>query len=148
MNSITALKTESADKLELCIPQNLYESLAFLAARHDRSINGEIKQAWLQWTDQLSDLKVMLALLTSQYGNESKAEVTRIDLRTPPGNIKYLPCKFKSGQVHQITEQANILMVSMNSVILKALTWWVNTWRQVDSLNAGAAGTPQTYPCW
>lgn len=23
MNSITALKTESADKLELCIPQNL-----------------------------------------------------------------------------------------------------------------------------
>ena len=148
MNTSPAFNVEPADKLELSIPQNLYESLAFLAARHDRSITGEIQQAWVQWTDQLSDLKVILALLTSCYGNEHKAEVTRIDLRTPPDNIKHLPCKFKKGQVHQINEQANILRVSMNSVILKALAWWVNTWRQVDRLNAGAGSGSQPYPCW
>lgn len=148
MNHSQLLKTTPTDKLGVSIPQNLYDSLATLAVRHDRSINGEIKQAWLQWTDQLSDLKVTLALLTSQQGNKFENQISRIDLRTPSNSIKHLLCNFRKGQVHQIHEQANILMISMNSVILKALVWWVNTWRLVDHLNSSAGLRYRTAHSW
>ena len=84
MNQSNNIEVKSADKLDVTIPQNLYESLVTLATRHDRSINGEIKQAWMQWTDQLSSLKLILALLTSQHGNAAESTDTHISLRTTP----------------------------------------------------------------
>ncbi|UXL40672.1 MULTISPECIES: hypothetical protein [Pseudomonas] len=145
MNQSNNVEVTSAEKLDVTIPQNLYESLVTLATRHDRSISGEIKQAWMQWTDQLSSLKLILALLTSQNGNAAESTDTHISLRTAPSNIKHHLCKFKTGQVHQIKEQANILMVSMNTVILKALVWWVNTWKRVDLLNSGVMSLPEIH---
>ena len=143
MNQSNSVEITSAEKFDVTIPQNLYESLVALATRHDRSISGEIKQAWMQWTDQLSSLKLILALLTSQNGNAAESTDTHISLRTTPSNIKHHLCKFKTGQVHQIKEQSNILMVSMNTVILKALVWWVNTWKRVDLLNSGVRSLPE-----
>ena len=143
MNQRNNVEVTSAEKFDVTIPQNLYESLVALATRHDRSISGEIKQAWMQWADQLSSLKLILALLTSQHGNAAELTDTHISLRTPPSNIKHHLCKFKTGQVHQIKEQATILMVSMNTVILKALVWWVNTWKRVDLLNSGVRNLPK-----
>ena len=51
MNQSNNVEVTSAEKLDVTIPQNLYESLVTLATRHDRSMSGEIKQAWMQWTD-------------------------------------------------------------------------------------------------
>lgn len=78
MNQSNNVEVTSAEKLDVTIPQNLYESLVTLATRHDRSMSGEIKQAWMQWTDQLSSLKLILALLTSQNGNAAESTDTYI----------------------------------------------------------------------
>lgn len=133
--------SRSADKFVVRFPKSVHQGLLEMATAEDRSFNSEIKQAIDNWLNEDSLTRKIHTTLVSIHSDASRA-LAIIDMASNPqepdeGTKKYI-ARFSPGVRREIGEKAQECKVSMNSLIIQATTWWVNTHREIRALAAGA----------
>lgn len=133
-----------ADKFVVRFPKSIHQGLLEMAAAEDRSFNSEIKQAIDNWFNEDSLTRKIHTTLVSIHSESSRAlaitSMTPDPQGHPEGTKKYV-ARFSPGVRQEIGEKAQECKMSMNSLIILATTWWVNTHREIRALVSGARPT-------
>jgi predicted HicB family RNase H-like nuclease len=137
-----------ADKFVVRFPKFVHQGLLEMAAAEDRSFNSEIKQAIDNWLNEESLIRKIHSTLVSIHSDTSRA-LALIDLAAKPPeqdeSTKKYVARFSPGVRQEIGEKAKERNVSMNSLIIHATTWWVNTHREIRALAVGPRPRMEQY---
>ncbi|HFX2009473.1 Arc family DNA-binding protein (plasmid) [Pseudomonas aeruginosa] len=131
--------SRTAPKVMVRLNSQCHEGLTDLAQQHGRSMNAECVMGLISWLDHQKRCAVIRKMLISQL---DEADVAVLLAKLPvvteePGlasdkistMLRYTPYIRD-----RIAEQAKSHEVSVHSMLLTALAWWVNVSRQVNAL--------------
>lgn len=128
--------SRGADKFVVRFPVSVHKGLESLAESHDRSFNSEIKQALEHWLDDEAPVRRMHTILIALHSEASAAvaisTVPRVS--TDDESTRNYVTRFATGVHGKITDKAREVSISMNTLIVQAAAWWVNTHLEMQAL--------------
>ena len=128
--------SREADKFVVRFPASVHAGLQNLARDHDRSFNSEIKQALEHWLDDEAPVRRMHTILIAMHSETSAAvaisTVPRVS--TDDEHTRNYVTRFATGVHGKITDKAHEISISMNTLIVQATAWWVNTHLEMRAL--------------
>lgn len=134
-----------ADKFVVRFPESVHQGLRDLAIVQDRSFNSEIKQALEQWLDNQAPVRRMHTVLIAMHSEACAAvaisNVPRVS--TDDDRTRKYVTRFASGVHGQIADKAREVSISMNTLIVQASAWWVNTHLEILALLKAADMQPE-----